>query len=298
MPVPAATRRCSASTSPTRGQHLEHRSFVDHDAPELQEPRDLQGRAAGRLARTPSGSATSSSAPQAEGTDTYELNRNLVLTDGARADSVPNLEIETGEIVGAGHASRRPAGSTTSSCSTCRRAASPRTRPAASSCAASSPTSSARSASPSCATGSTPTSTPSSPRPQRAGAEVLGAARVSAAARWAASGHRRRLTWVCNVDDLRPAPPPRSESTASSSRWSATATATSTRINDTCTHADVSLSEGEVDGCTLECWLHGSRFDAAHRRAVRPPGDHARRRLPREDRRRRRARRPVTSDPN
>ena len=43
--------------------------------------------------------------PAAEGTDTYELNRNLVLTDGARADSVPNLEIETGEIVGARHAS-------------------------------------------------------------------------------------------------------------------------------------------------------------------------------------------------
>jgi Fe-S cluster assembly protein SufD len=41
----------------------------------------------------------------ATGTDTYEANRNLVLTDGARADSVPNLEIETGEIVGAGHAS-------------------------------------------------------------------------------------------------------------------------------------------------------------------------------------------------
>ena len=41
----------------------------------------------------------------AEGTDTYELNRNLLLSDGARADSVPNLEIETGEIEGAGHAS-------------------------------------------------------------------------------------------------------------------------------------------------------------------------------------------------
>ena len=41
----------------------------------------------------------------AQGTDTYELNRNLLLTDGARADSVPNLEIETGDIVGAGHAS-------------------------------------------------------------------------------------------------------------------------------------------------------------------------------------------------
>ncbi|MEY4321701.1 MAG: hypothetical protein RL167_429, partial [Actinomycetota bacterium] len=41
----------------------------------------------------------------AEGTQTYELNRNLLLTDGARADSVPNLEIETGKIEGAGHAS-------------------------------------------------------------------------------------------------------------------------------------------------------------------------------------------------
>jgi Fe-S cluster assembly protein SufD len=41
----------------------------------------------------------------AEGTDTYELNRNLLLTDGTRADSVPNLEIETGQIQGAGHAS-------------------------------------------------------------------------------------------------------------------------------------------------------------------------------------------------
>jgi Fe-S cluster assembly protein SufD len=42
---------------------------------------------------------------QAIGIDTYEVNRNLLLSDGARADSVPNLELETGEIVGAGHAS-------------------------------------------------------------------------------------------------------------------------------------------------------------------------------------------------
>jgi Fe-S cluster assembly protein SufD len=41
----------------------------------------------------------------AEGTKTYELNRNLLLSEGARADSVPNLEIETGQIEGAGHAS-------------------------------------------------------------------------------------------------------------------------------------------------------------------------------------------------
>lgn len=43
--------------------------------------------------------------PDAVGTDSYEANRNLVLTDGARADSIPNLEIETGDIQGAGHAS-------------------------------------------------------------------------------------------------------------------------------------------------------------------------------------------------
>ncbi|REJ04449.1 Fe-S cluster assembly protein SufD [Microbacterium bovistercoris] len=41
----------------------------------------------------------------AVGTDSYEANRNLVLTEGARADSIPNLEIETGDILGAGHAS-------------------------------------------------------------------------------------------------------------------------------------------------------------------------------------------------
>jgi 3-phenylpropionate/trans-cinnamate dioxygenase ferredoxin subunit len=32
-------------------------------------------------------------------------------------------------------------------------------------------------------------------------------------------------------------------------------------VRDECTHAAIALSEGEVDGCTLECWLHGSRFD-------------------------------------
>ena len=43
--------------------------------------------------------------PAAEATDTYELNRNLILNDGPRMDSIPNLEIETGVIAGAGHAS-------------------------------------------------------------------------------------------------------------------------------------------------------------------------------------------------
>jgi 3-phenylpropionate/trans-cinnamate dioxygenase ferredoxin subunit len=42
-------------------------------------------------------------------------------------------------------------------------------------------------------------------------------------------------------------------------------------ISDVCSHADVSLSEGEVDGCTLECWLHGSRFDLRTGRPSGPP---------------------------
>ncbi|HEY7265915.1 MAG TPA: non-heme iron oxygenase ferredoxin subunit [Trebonia sp.] len=40
-------------------------------------------------------------------------------------------------------------------------------------------------------------------------------------------------------------------------------------IRDVCSHAEVPLSEGEVDGCTLECWLHGSRFDL---RSGKPTG--------------------------
>jgi len=42
-------------------------------------------------------------------------------------------------------------------------------------------------------------------------------------------------------------------------------------VNDTCSHANVSLSEGEVDGCTIECWLHGSRFDLNTGEPTGPP---------------------------
>jgi Fe-S cluster assembly protein SufD len=86
------------------GQHLEHRSFVDHQAPSCRSNVTYKGALQGATARTVwVGDVLIGEG--ALGTDTYELNRNLVLTDGARADSVPNLEIETGEIVGAGHAS-------------------------------------------------------------------------------------------------------------------------------------------------------------------------------------------------
>ncbi|HET9650451.1 MAG TPA: Fe-S cluster assembly protein SufD [Microlunatus sp.] len=86
------------------GQHLEHRLFVDHAVPHCKSRALYKGALQGAKARTVwVGDVLIRRA--AEGTDTYELNRNLVLTEGARADSVPNLEIETGEIVGAGHAS-------------------------------------------------------------------------------------------------------------------------------------------------------------------------------------------------
>ena len=86
------------------GQHLEHRLFVDHAMPHCRSNVVYKGALQGEEAHTVWIGDVLIRA-EAEGTETYELNRNLVLTDGARADSVPNLEIETGEIVGAGHAS-------------------------------------------------------------------------------------------------------------------------------------------------------------------------------------------------
>ncbi|MBV9379439.1 MAG: Fe-S cluster assembly protein SufD [Streptosporangiaceae bacterium] len=86
------------------GQHLEHRLFVDHDTPNCRSRVRYKGALQGGEAHTVwIGDVLIR--PEATGTDTYEYNRNLVLTDGARADSVPNLEILTGEVVGAGHAS-------------------------------------------------------------------------------------------------------------------------------------------------------------------------------------------------
>ncbi|GAB3141839.1 Fe-S cluster assembly protein SufD [Amycolatopsis sp. NPDC004378] len=87
-----------------QGQHQEHRLFVDHAVPNCKSRVMYKGALQGDDAHAVwIGDVLIRAA--AEATDTYELNRNLVLTPGARADSVPNLEIETGEIEGAGHAS-------------------------------------------------------------------------------------------------------------------------------------------------------------------------------------------------
>ncbi|MET7639003.1 Fe-S cluster assembly protein SufD [Streptomyces sp. NPDC005438] len=86
------------------GQHHEHRLLVDHNTANCRSNVAYKGALQGENAHAVwIGDVVIRAA--ATGTDTYELNRNLVLTDGARVDSVPNLEIETGEIVGAGHAS-------------------------------------------------------------------------------------------------------------------------------------------------------------------------------------------------
>lgn len=102
--APGASCDLSGVYFATEGQFFEHRMFVDHKVPHAKSRVNYKGALAGDKAHTVwIGDVFIRAA--AEGTDTYELNRNLLLSDGARADSVPNLEIETGEIVGAGHAS-------------------------------------------------------------------------------------------------------------------------------------------------------------------------------------------------
>jgi Fe-S cluster assembly protein SufD len=86
------------------GQHLEHRLFIDHNAPRTKSNVVYKGALQGQGAHAVwIGNVLIRQ--EAEGIETFEENRNLVLTDGCQADSVPNLEIETGEIEGAGHAS-------------------------------------------------------------------------------------------------------------------------------------------------------------------------------------------------
>ncbi|MFV9636247.1 Fe-S cluster assembly protein SufD [Mycobacterium neumannii] len=92
------------------GQHFESRLLVDHAHPNCKSDVLYKGALQGDPASNLPDAHTVWVGDvliraEATGTDTFEVNRNLLLTDGARADSVPNLEIETGEIVGAGHAS-------------------------------------------------------------------------------------------------------------------------------------------------------------------------------------------------
>ncbi|MBP3222364.1 MAG: Fe-S cluster assembly protein SufD [Actinomycetaceae bacterium] len=85
-------------------QHHEHRLFVNHQEPDCTSLVTYKGALQGDNAHAVwVGDVLIGS--QATQTKTYELNRNLVLSEGPRVDSIPNLEIETGKIQGAGHAS-------------------------------------------------------------------------------------------------------------------------------------------------------------------------------------------------
>ena len=86
------------------GQHLESQVYLHHKGAQTKGDVLYKGALQGAGARSVWIGDVLIGA-DAVGTDSYEANRNLVLTDGARADSVPNLEIETGDIQGAGHAS-------------------------------------------------------------------------------------------------------------------------------------------------------------------------------------------------
>ncbi|TDP92498.1 iron-regulated ABC transporter permease protein SufD [Leucobacter luti] len=86
------------------GQHLEHQVYIDHNAPNTRSRVAYKGALQGEGAHAVwIGDVLIRRV--AAGTDSYEENRNLTLTEGTRADSIPNLEIETGDIAGAGHAS-------------------------------------------------------------------------------------------------------------------------------------------------------------------------------------------------
>ena len=174
--------------------------------------------------------------PDATGTDSYEANRNLVLTEGARADSIPNLEIQTGDIQW-----RRP-----------RQRHGPIRRRAAVLLAGA--------------------------RHRRGGGTSIGRARLPQRRRpaprhprprgGAARRHRDRTRGgervsaqrACGVNELEQDAPLRVELDGVPIAIVRDSNDEIHAIGDTCTHGEISLSEGFVEGDTLECWAHGSAF--------------------------------------
>ena len=283
----ASTRRCTSSAparTPTllgayfadAGQHLEQQVYVFHDAPNTRSRVTYKGALQGDGARTVwVGDVLIG--PKAVGTDTYEQNRNLVLTDGARADSVPNLEIETGDILGAGHAS---------------------------------------------ATG-------------RFDDEQLfylqsRGITEDEARRLVVRGFLAEIVQQIGSPALQERlhgrhrsgarEPSRGGGRTDGRRVSARSTSSSTNqairvvidgvpiavvkdsggdvhaIGDTCTHGEISLSEGFVEDETLECWAHGSQFSLVTGKAPEPAGVRAGPRLPGRADRRRRLHRPDRNE--
>ena len=102
--APGGTAELLGAFLLTGDQYQEHRILVDHTEPHCVSNVVYKGALSG----TGSHSVWVGDVlvrREAVGIETYELNRNLLLEDGPRADSVPNLELETGDVVSAGHAS-------------------------------------------------------------------------------------------------------------------------------------------------------------------------------------------------
>ena len=223
------------------GQHIEHRLFADHNAPRTRSHVSYKGALQGQGAHTVwVGNVLIRKV--AEGIETFEENRNLVLTDGCQADSVPNLEIETGEIEGAGHASAtgrfddeqlfylRSRGIEEKEArrlvvhgffnDLIRKVGVPAIE-------------------------------------EQLVATVEAELAKNVSGKVAADGLRARLRAGRR---RRRRGPRRHDRRPTRSRSPATATRSSPS-RTSARHAAVALSEGEVEDCTVECWLHGSRFD-------------------------------------
>ena len=229
------------------GQHLEQRLFVDHAVANCTSNVLYKGALQGRNAHAVwVGDVLIRK--EAEGTDSYEANRNLLLTDGARADSVPNLEIETGLIKGAGHAS---------------------------------------------ATGrlddehlfylmarGIPEDVARRLVVRGFLHEIIQQIKVPALEERLTEAVERELAVNEQLEgaDLQMTDQPKGELVCKTDEiqlkqalriliddYPVAIVKDSMgeihAIGDTCSHADISLSEGEVEGCMIECWGHGSQFD-------------------------------------
>ncbi len=181
------------------------------------------------------------------------MNRNLVLTDGARVDSVPNLEIETGEIVGAGHASATGRFDDEQLFYLMARGI---------------PADEARRL---VVRGFFAELVQQIGRPGHRGAPARQDRRGAGGVRLMTLSYAPAA-----LSELEEDTPKRVEldgTPVSVVRTEGEVFA----INDICSHANVSLSEGEVEDCQIECWLHGSSFDL---RTGKPSGLPATRPVP------------------
>ena len=229
------------------GEHFEHRLLVDHGVPDCRSYVGYRGALQGEGAHTVWVGDVLIRA-EATGTDTYEINRNLVLTDGARADSVPNLEIETGEVAGAGHASTTGRFDDEQLFYLMARGI---------------PEDQARRLVVRGFFAELLDKIPVESLRERLSDAIE--ARLAASVGGGAAVRGGRVSDFVKVccDRRHRARAPRS---APSIDGLAIAIVHAEdgefyAIRDECSHANVPLSEGEVEGCTLECWLHGSRFD-------------------------------------